>query len=526
MKITVNARYARAVNVERDGVAEVVGNYILTGNARRLLSRIAEEAAVQKTECAWTLVGSYGAGKSAFALYLSALLAGADSAHGAAARKLCLQEDKALAQMYAKLSATKKGFCPVFITGARELMAPRLLSRLADSLGDYFDGKPLPVVAALRAAAKKHAPPSSVAGLLRRAADAVCEYGGSGLFVVIDEMGKFLEYDADNPKSDNAYMLQMLAEMTAAHGKNPAQVWLLGVLHHNFGYYTRGLGEETRAEWTKVAGRFSPMTFAESPEQMLRLTARVIQQDISGKEEKTIRRDIAPFAKMLFDGGLLGERAFAGHIEDVFLPCYPLHPFSAALLVMLSEKMGQNERTLFDYLAGGHPFGFMRGIGSLRGADDFIMPWALYDYFADGGGVLAADSLLARRRAEIDDALRRLGDNAPVEQKQMLKTIALFNIVGVRGKFAATDAFVSALFGKKTKTIIAGLRKRSLITYRSYADEYHIWQGSDFDLESVLRRRKDRMPPFHLAEELNRIDAVPPLIAPAFYHAPHHPGIG
>lgn len=511
MKITVNARYARAVNVERDGIAATVGNYILTVNARRLLRRIAEEAAVKKTECAWTLAGSYGVGKSAFALYLSALLAGAKSAHGAAARQLCLQEDKSLAQVYAKLSAADRGFCPVFITGARELMAPRLLSRLADSLDGYFDGKPPPVVAALRTAAKKHAPPSAVAGLLRRAADAVYKGGGSGLFVVIDEMGKFLEYDADNPNSDNAYMLQMLAEITTAHGKKSAQVWLLGVLHHNFGYYTRGLSDDARAEWTKVAGRFSQAVFAETPEQMLRLAARVIQHDIGDKDAKVIRRDIAPLAKMIFDSGFLGERAFAGDIEGVFAPCYPLHPFSAVLLILLSEKMGQNERTLFDYLAGGHPFGFMRGIGQLRGAGDFIMPWALYDYFADSGGTFSADSLMARRRAEIDDALRRLGADAPAEQGRMLKTIALFNIAGARNKFSASGGFLAALFGKKAKAILAALGKRSLITYRRFADEYRVWQGSDFDLDAALRYRKNNAP-FYPAEELNNI-AVPPLIA-------------
>ena len=510
--ITVNARFARAVNVERDGVAAVVGNYILTDNARRLLRRIAEEAA-QKPDRAWTLTGPYGAGKSAFSLYLSALLAGVDSPHGKAAWQLCLREDKSLAEMFAWLSAANKGFCPVFITGARESMAPRLLARIADSLDDYFDGKAPPVIAALRNAAKTHAPPSAVAELLHSATVAISQVGGGGLFIVIDEMGKFLEYDADNPNADNAYLLQTLAEITMAGGKKDMPVWLLGVLHQSFGYYTRGFGKSASVEWQKVAGRFSQMTFAETPEQMLHLAARVIQQKFSDAENKTIRRAIAPSAKMLFDCGFLGGRVFAGSVEDIFVPCYPLHPFSAALLALLSEKMGQNERTLFDYLAGGHPCSFMRGVGQLQSVGDFIFPWALYDYFADGGAGFAADSLLAKRRAEIDDALLRLGDNAPLEQKQMLKTIALFNIAGVRDKFAASNAFMAELFGKKTKPALAALCKKSFVNYRGFADEYRVWQGSDFDLDASLQRYENHAPPFCLADELNNNAAAQPLIA-------------
>ena len=512
-KIEVDAHYTRAVNVERDGAAAGVESYILTGNARRLLRRIADAAAKEKTTRAWTLVGPYGAGKSAFALFLSALLAGGDSKHGAAARELCKREDESLADMYAGLTKAQKGFCPVFVTGAREAMAPRLLARLTDSLNDYFDGKSPPMIAAVRKAAEKNTPVSEVVELFRRAGAAVMEHGGGGLLVVVDEMGKFLEYDAETPDSDNAYLLQALGETTLARGKKDAHIFLLGVLHHSFSFYTRGLGNDARAEWQKVEGRFSQLGFSETPEQMLHLMARAIRQQFTDADKKEISRALALPAKTLYESGLFEERAFADDVGSLFAPCYPLHPLTAALLALLSQKAGQNERTLLGYLSGEHPCGFASGVKSLQRAGDFIPPWDLFDYFADGGAFFAADPMLSRRHAEIEDAMHRLGDDAPSEQVQMFKTIALFNIVGARGKFAASDAFMTSLFGKKTKPALAALQKRSIVAYRKYADEYRVWQGSDFDLEDALRRELDKAPSFRLANELNNAAVAPPLVA-------------
>ena len=512
-KIEVDSHYTRAVNVERDGAAAGVESYILTGNARRLLRRIAEAAAKEKTTRAWTLVGPYGAGKSAFALFLSALLASRDTKHGAAARKLCKREDEALADKYEILTKAQKGFCPVFVTGAREAMAPRLLARLTDALDKYFDGKSPPVIAALREAAEDNAPASKVVELFRRAGAAVTEHGGGGLLVVVDEMGKFLEYDIENPNSDNAHLLQWLSETTLARGKKDAHIFMLGVLHHGFGFYTRGFGEDARAEWQKVEGRFAQLSFSETPEQMLRLMSRAIRQQFTDAEKKEIRAALSLPAKTLYESGIFEEQTFTGEVEDLFAPCYPLHPLTAALLALLSQKAGQNERTLLGYLSGEHLCGFANGVKSLQRAGDFIPPWELFDYFADGGAFFAADPVLSRRQAEIDDALHRLGNDAPLEQVQMLKTIALFNIVGARGKFAASDAFMASLFGKKTKPALAALRKRSIVVYRKYADEYRIWQGSDFDLEDALRREVDKTPPFRLADELNNAAVAPPLVA-------------
>src|ERR1035438_595237 len=73
--ITVAPRYARSINIERDSrsVAALDG-YIVTATARRTLGRISAALGNELGQRAWTITGSYGSGKSAFALFLANLL--------------------------------------------------------------------------------------------------------------------------------------------------------------------------------------------------------------------------------------------------------------------------------------------------------------------------------------------------------------------------------------------------------------------------------------------------------------------
>ena len=57
---------------------------------------------------------------------------------------------------------------------------------------------------------------AAVAGLMGEAAAYVRTSGrGAGLLVVIDELGKFLEFAAMNPERQDIYFLQCLAEAAA-----------------------------------------------------------------------------------------------------------------------------------------------------------------------------------------------------------------------------------------------------------------------------------------------------------------------
>ena len=71
-KVSVKTLYTRSINLERDQESlDVLKSYVPTSRALRTLRRLAESMNVESSPRAWTLVGPYGSGKSAFSLFAS-----------------------------------------------------------------------------------------------------------------------------------------------------------------------------------------------------------------------------------------------------------------------------------------------------------------------------------------------------------------------------------------------------------------------------------------------------------------------
>ena len=509
-KIVINAEYSRAVNIERDSQT-AVNQYIITDNTKRLLADISKNVAMKNAPRAWALVGPYGAGKSAFSLYLSALLGEPKSKNTVFANQILWQNDELLAKQYQSFTHDGKGYCEIMLSGTQEPMAPKLVDKMRVALSEFL-GERHPAIKKLMTI-KSDLAVSKVVAAINEANAMVVSHGGAGLFIVVDELGKFLEYDAKDSHTDNVFLLQALAELTLRRKQGEGNILFLGILHQGFENYARKMSRDTRADWSKVQGRFETLVLAESSEQMLILTGRIIEHVFSEKEQSTILRAIAKPVELLLQQGVFSNQITWQQAIDVCAQCYPLHPISAVLVSRLSEKMGQSERTLFSYMSGAQANGFAAAAEGIAKIGDFIMPWSLYDYFLVGGLPVMADSLLRRRWSEVQTALDRLGGNAPQDQQQMLKVIALFNFIGAQGKFAATDDSLGCIFGDNASRIIGALKEQSLITYRKHAQEYRIWQGSDFDMDAAVNKEIEKMARFRLVDELNQHSALPPIVA-------------
>jgi hypothetical protein len=81
--VSVADRFHRSVNVTRDWRSGIgFKDYLVTPTARRLGERMLSELGEPNGTRAWSLIGPYGSGKSAFALFLAQLLCEFDPAVG------------------------------------------------------------------------------------------------------------------------------------------------------------------------------------------------------------------------------------------------------------------------------------------------------------------------------------------------------------------------------------------------------------------------------------------------------------
>jgi hypothetical protein len=517
-QIQVNAHYTRSINLERDADSlSIVKSYIPTTRALKTLESIVESLKQEECPRAWSLVGPYGSGKSSFGIFLTHVLGSPDEEPTHLALKKLRKNDKKLANKYTKLNEYNEGFCSVLITGSPEPLSRRLVGALLHAATNVWSKRPgrVPaVINTMQSLVEDKALPSAskILDCIKRLQKALERIDYNGLLIVVDELGKFLEYEARHYGSNDIFLLQSLAEHALAN--HHVKLALVVMLHQSFDQYARGLGDDLRNEWTKVQGRFESIPFLESAEQTLRVVAAAISHHFSNDEKDLIAHDARRMASILATANALPGSMDTTTAEELFAQCYPLHPVSVLLLPLLCQKVAQNERTLFSYLGSREAYGFQDSISRCQQIGDWILPNDIYEYFVLNQSSALFDHFTHRRWAEVITAIERL-DDAPNSQVQLLKTIGLFNIIGPQGGLKASNNIIE-LFSTENSPVsyaVNALVERSVIKYRKFSAEYRVWEGSDFDLDDCLNAEIEKIGPFNLVDCLNSRHQMPPVVA-------------
>jgi len=513
--ISINTNYTRSINLERDaGSSSIAKSYIPTSRTTSTLSRIADSLNKEDNPRAFALIGPYGSGKSAFAVFLAHLLGPSDDEGSKSARQVLHKADQYLHNEFCFHTERTQGYLPILITGTPEPLANRFVESLYQAAKQYWQKKPGPkhsIVKTLKECTDQQLSIKEIMALVSHLQDAVSK-NGRGILIVFDELGKFLEYEARHYGANDIYLLQALAEH--AYKGNRANLLVAVLMHQGFEQYARGLGETLSNEWGKIQGRYENIPFLESTEQTLRIVATAFQHDFNKSQQTTVTRKCASITAVLEKQNALPGLLAGKEAADLFTCCYPLHPVVSLVLPILCQKLAQNERTLFSYLGSNEPHGLKDSISKLAKVGDLVSLWEIYEYFIRNQPAVLSDPATHRRWAEVVTALERLGD-APAEEIELVKTIGLLNIIGAHGGLKASQTIVELCFSnkKKSKQALAALIKKSIIQFRKYSSEYRVWQGSDFDLEAAILDELNQISHFNLPESLNERKALSPVVA-------------
>lgn len=488
---TEASRFRRSVNVERDiGDPTSLAGYVVSPLARDVLLRVLKSVAAVGGQRAFSLVGPYGTGKSAFILFLLKML----SPQSVRISALAAFPDNCAAERETVARLLGSGFVPVVITGHRGELRAAVLAALRGvaQVQWPFDLPPkVAQVFALVEIAQREGrvTDSGIALIATVLADAVKAEGGQGLVIVVDECGKFLEAAAAQGKAADLYLLQVLAE-TAAR-EDGGRILLLTVLHQDFDAYSAGLPPSARQEWTKVHGRFEVLPFLESPGHLVSLVGHAIQ--------------LSPFA---YSRGLFaGQHEGALHASELFemLPVdlgvslnalskvYPLHPLAGLCLgPVFRSFIGQNERSVFAFLSSAEPFGFQEFLAKERRPELYYLD-QLWDYIQAN-----TSPSLRQARARVltaaDDALLRLPRDAKPEDGRVLKVLSLLQLVQAALPLTVDSRLLGPALGLTTEAVQASLERlkhAALIVYRRYRRAWQLWEGSDVDIEGLLVRYRE-----------------------------------
>lgn len=530
--VAVRARFGRSVNLERDFYERVpLDGYILTPTARAALHRLGHALVDPAAARAYTVTGPYGSGKSALALFAAkAFSTDADGDTNSAGRLIKEQDRELWNNLFDRRRKTAlqgRGLCPVLVSGSREPLAVALLRGLARSMENFWTKKPpqlLGEVRSLLAASEAGNAPSGreVAEIFERAAQKVCSSSnpGDGLLVVVDELGKLLEYAAAHPEESDVFVLQELAE--AAKRSMNCPILLVTILHQTFDRYVERLDRAQKEEWMKVQGRFEDIAFQEPVEQILRILTHAIRRDGPREAVQALERHGQQLARRAGELDLTLDAVKKSVFLELLAGCVPLHPTVAIAAGYLFRKLGQNERSLFAFLNSLEPHGFQEFLVATSWDESQRRTFRLdnlYDYVTNalGSGLYAHGN--GKRWAEVEASLNRLVDPTEIEVR-LIKTVGLLRVIGDVGnlkpskdllRFALEDGKTSA---KEIDRALDQLQKKSIIIYRKHSKAYSLWEGSDIDIEERLAEARGQIDPNEpLTHSLTKYFKPKPIVA-------------
>ncbi len=532
---SLRRRYTRSVNIERDLTSlDGLDGYVPTARALEVLGRIALAQAQEGVSRAWTLTGVYGTGKSAFAHFAASLYGPADDVIRRRAIAILRAEANA-AQLvkHFKRFAPEAGFVRAVAVGRREPIAQTVVRALMRGTREFWSNRtgrrPLVLEHLRQLELSLTAAPARAAGLapgnIAELVADVSRASQTGLLLVVDELGKALEFAVHSGMSGDMHLLQELAELSADRRGSP--VFVIGLLHQAYSEYGYGLTRLERGDWEKIQGRFEDVPFADSGEQTLRVVGRVIEPVVGNPLYPAVERVAKQWESYV-------RRDQHSYIADTMPAAriaafYPLHPIAALILPSLCAKYAQNDRSLFTFLTSNEPNSLARFLletiaPSVGPTDAVALPMLklprVYDYFVDsaGSGMVARPQF--QRWAEIHSVIR---DAAGLSEDELeaLKVVGTLNLVGSSGPIRASKALcVAALLDRpgdaeemqRWGSVLENLHVRGVLTYRQQVDEYRLWEGSDFDVEEAVREyaATDHRP---IAEILTSAMPLSPIVA-------------
>jgi len=436
-------KYSPSINIVRDIDKEY--NYVPTPNTQRICDQIIE--GFNTSMHSYSLIGSYGSGKSSFFWALERNL---------------LKKKNYFFELNGQFNGFDK-FEIINIVGS--------YYSLQEALGKELDSKSINAESIIYSLEEKYQQ---------------CYSNKKFLVIIIDEFGKFLEYASQNNPEQNVYFLQQLSEYVNDPDKN---ILLITSLHQNFLAYASKLTIEQKQEWEKVKGRFIELAFNEPIEQLLYLASQRIRD---WELPKIPKQKINRIFSLVKEKDLLPKNS--EYKNDFAQALFPFDILTAIITTKALQQYGQNERSLFTFLERRgdnslYKYGQNNKFFNLLVAYDFLIE-NFYTYLNDrhNPDKHVWDSIrksIHRVESVFDDKLSHVA-------KAIIKTIGLTTLFGeTAGKIdkVLIETYLNRVLGyekPKIEQAIETLISSSIIRYRQFSKRYILFEGTDLDFDKAI----------------------------------------
>ncbi|WP_026835192.1 hypothetical protein [Eubacterium xylanophilum] len=335
------------------------------------------------------------------------------------------------------------------------------------------------------------------------------EYGYAGVYIIFDEFSKYIESQDKELAGNNMKVIQDLCEL--ANDSDKSNMYFTLVAHKSIKEYGNHLSKEIINAYTGIEGRISEVYFTTSAKNSYELIQNAINCD-------TNKLDSLPVAKTWFSEDKIIDMSrlapFSSFTEDdferiVYKGCYPLTPIATYSLLNISEKVAQNERTLFTFISNDEVSSLRRFITNQQDGQWYVSPDVVYDYFKNIFKKDIDNEYVHNEWINADFALKKAENE---DQKKILKLIALINIINNPDELSATaDVLTKYSMALEASEALEQLERNKIIYKKASTGSYTFKTRAGIELKKELKvRRKNSANTVEIFENISEMQYVFP----------------
>lgn len=469
--IQLNEHFARSSRI--DDNKRQAGAFVCSPTIDLFFSTLSSYQSADVPQGAYTWTGPYGSGKSTLANCLLTYLTGNDLERAEITREFSDQTRELLNEAFFKRIKVWKN---ISITGSKSPIEKEILKKI-DQVG-----------------IAKYSTPNEIQNVIENIEKfLVNNPPETGLILVVDELGKFLEYAVAG--DGDVYLYQLLAELAT---RSNGRFIFIGILHQSIQEYAATAIKRVKDEWSKVQGRFVDLGLNLNSSEQIALISNAINSPFAPIPFKELS---ATFGQYLAHA----NRAPSENIKNQFEKCWPLNPVVTYILGPVSRRSyGQNQRSLFSFVGSNEPLGFRSYLSNLtveQVPSSGYNVGNLWDYLTLNWSGIITTSQDSHSFSIAKETLLQLSgsdfcNDVDLENlANLIKSVHLLELTKSETGLTATIDTLSVALGVDkyiVERFAEKLVKSRLISLRSHNGTFFLHEGSNFDIDLALSSYLER----------------------------------
>ena len=329
---------------------------------------------------------------------------------------------------------------------------------------------------------------SNAMNIYKEVAETLKKNNYKGIYIIFDEFSKYIEGHEKETFSSDMKILQDMCEL--ANNSKEQQIHITFVAHKSIKEYGKSIPTEMINAFTGVEGRLKEIRFVMSSQNNYEIIKHVIKKKKDLYEEiiNENKKIIETSYKIPCFNGSFNKNEYD---EIVVKGCFPLLPLTSYCLLSISEKVAQNERSIFTFLAGNEKGSV---INLIKDREELLSVDTVYDYFKN---LFKENVSLIAIHNEWLKADYALGKAQSLAEEKIIKSLAVLHMINKNEEVPVCEDEIRCATGLNQiefKSALKNLVQKDVIVFRRQLGVYAFKNNIGINIEKELNQVIEKQP--------------------------------